>query len=246
MWTRPPVKLGQLCAPSGDDVDASPSQAGAALRTDGDDVTSPPVSASRTVPSSQEIRLRNIPLKSPGAGRRVSAGVFLRRNQKTPPAGLAPRGLQFGSVAVAAFGAVPWSVISQAWRILLRWLCGCGVGVALAVERRHCSLVDCWFFVVVRDPCARFEPGAFGACDLAQRGFGLRSEACEYGSEHPAGWACGLRFGTASAVSVCGIGSVPWCAYRARIDRSIGPWVSAMKSSSNMGRPCCASETAWT
>ena len=87
MWTRPPVKLGAGSAhrapsyrPCGQGVDkcaaldhpfptldalastSSPPRQQSFMRK----ATSPPASASRTVPSSQEIRLRNIPVKSRG------------------------------------------------------------------------------------------------------------------------------------------------------------------------------------
>ena len=87
MWTRPPVKLGAGSAhrapsyrPCGQGVDkcaaldhpfptlgalassSSPPRQQSVMRK----ATSPPASASRTVPSSQEIRLRNIPVKSRG------------------------------------------------------------------------------------------------------------------------------------------------------------------------------------
>ena len=87
MWTRPPVKLRAGSAhrapsyrPCGQGVDkcaaldhpfptlgalassSSPPRQQSVMRK----ATSPPASASRTVPSSQEIRLRNIPVKSRG------------------------------------------------------------------------------------------------------------------------------------------------------------------------------------
>ena len=87
MWTRPPVKLGAGSAhrapsyrPCGQGVDkctaldhpfptlgalastSSPPRRQSFMRK----ATSPPASASRTVPSSQEIRLRNNPVKSRG------------------------------------------------------------------------------------------------------------------------------------------------------------------------------------